>query len=159
MNYTDNHLKLGSRLRFVTVLVAIFLAFPVFSQTVLNQPSQVVEQQAIDNCYVLQQKFEYPYYYCDCHEYNNVDFHFGLDTVITDTLWFTATLSELKNGMSAYWFSDKPIRLELFALCHSTVPTFTMNVGGNSMRDIDVDFINNKLAEMGGGLVVSDGEK
>ena len=147
--YKDNRINMKHLLRFLTALIAIIFSTSGFSQTALYPPSQVPEQQAIDRCDIIQKTFNYPYYYCDCHENNTVDFYFGLDTIITDTLWFSASIAELKYGMSAYWFSDKPIRLELYALCSSTDPTFTMTVGGNTMRDIDVDFINKKLSEMG----------
>lgn len=140
----------SSRLRQLSV-VALMLVQPLFlaAQTASVAPSQLPEVQAIERCDLIQKTFNYPYYYCDCAEDNTVDFHFGLDTIISDTLWFSATVSELRYGMSAYWFSDKGIRLELYALCSSTEPTLTMTVGGNTMRDIDVDFINAKLADMG----------
>lgn len=132
-------------------VVALMLVQPLFllAQKAIGNPSQLPDEQVIERCDLIQKTFNYPYYYCDCAEDNTVEFHFGLDTVITDTLWFSATVSELKYGLSAYWFSDKGIRLELYALCSSTEPTYTMSVGANTMRDIDVDFINSKLADMG----------
>ena len=76
-------------------------------------------------------------------------FQFGMDMEISDTIWFSATIPELKQGLSAYWFSTKGIRLELYALCSSTAPTMTITVGGNTMREMDINFINQKLDEMG----------
>ena len=143
----QNRIALLSRL-----LIAVVMLIPAgfaSAQSLVGEPARAAENSAIDRCDIIQKTFNYPYYYCECAQDNTVEFHFGLDTVITDTLWFSATVSELKHGMSAYWFSDKPVHLELYALCSSTQPTFTMNVGANTMRDIDVDFINNKLAEMG----------
>ncbi|MBR1923247.1 MAG: hypothetical protein IJ838_05820 [Paludibacteraceae bacterium] len=112
--------------------------------------STAQERQPEDKtCEAIRHTFNYPYYYCDCVMDNTVEFQFGMDTIISDTLWFSATVSDLRMGMSAYWFSSKGIRLEVFALCSSVSPALTLTVGGNTMRDIDVDFINKKLAEMG----------
>ena len=143
------HSIIAHSLRLLTVATMLLSSAAIMAQNIAYAPSQIDEKKAIDRCDIIQKTFNYPYYYCDCFENNTVDFHFGMDTIITDTLWFSATISELKFGMSAYWFSDKPIRLEMYALCSSTEPTFTMTVGGNTMRDIDVDFINSKMEQMG----------
>jgi len=140
-----NNSKQYQNAPFVLMLLMLVCTSLLYAQTPVQAPDNAV----IERCDLIQKTFNYPYYYCDCFEDNTVEFHFGLDTVITDTLWFSATVSELKYGMSAYWFSDKPIRLELYAICSSTEPTLTFTVGGNTMKDIDVDFINSKLAEMG----------
>ncbi len=133
-------------MRYVCVSLALFSAVLLQAQSSVDAREQSPQDRSCD---LIQKRFGYPYYYCNCAVENTVDFHFGLDTVITDTLWFAATVSELKHGMSAYWFSDKPIHLDLFALCSSTESSYSINVGGNTMRDIDVEFINSKLAEMG----------
>lgn len=90
-----------------------------------------------------------PYYYCDCRE-KAIEFNFGLDMVINDTTWFKASVDQLKQGLSAYWFANTSVTIDVFALCNSSEPSFTLAVGANSMREKDVSEINQKIDEMGG---------
>lgn len=91
---------------------------------------------------------EAPYYYCDCHESSRT-FAFPLEEEITDTVWYTATVDDLKQGISAYWFSDCSVTMEVYAMCTSKEPTISMTIGKNQMREIDVAKINQKISEMG----------
>ena len=91
---------------------------------------------------------EAPYYYCDCHESSRA-FAFPLEEEITDTVWYTATVDDLKQGISAYWFSDCSVTMEVYAMCTSKEPTISMTIGQNQMREIDVEKINQKISEMG----------
>ena len=118
------------------------------AMSVMAQEQPVQAPQWSSACDSAQQQLELPSHYCACKE-GSIDFHFPLDMELNDTVWFTATVSELRQGMSAYWFSDCSITLEVFAFCFSKVPTISVTVGGNLMRDIDADFINKKLDEMG----------
>lgn len=89
----------------------------------------------------------YPYYYCDC--YTSPEFGFPLMNTISDTTWYTATVNDLKQGMSAYWFADCSVTFEIYAFCTSDAPSVAMTVGPNQMREMDVAKINQKLDEMG----------
>lgn len=90
---------------------------------------------------------ELPYYYCSCKEFSNA-FTFPLETEITDTVWYTASLNDLKRGVSAYWFSNTSVTMEIYAFCSSIGPTFSFTVGPNQMKDMDSQKINAKLAEL-----------
>lgn len=87
-------------------------------------------------------------FFCEC-EYNSIPFAFPIDTVISDTVWYTATVEDLKQGISAYWFADCSVTMEVYALCQSNEPTFTLTIGRNQMREMDVNTINKKIEEMG----------
>lgn len=87
-------------------------------------------------------------FFCEC-EFNSHPFAFPVDTVIADTTWFTATADDLKRGISAYWFADCSVTMEVYAMCVSQEPTFTLTIGRNQMREMDVTKINKKIEEMG----------
>lgn len=89
-----------------------------------------------------------PYYYCECRNTSR-PFAFPLEVEVTDTMWYSATLDDMKQGLSAYWFSDCSITFEIYAFCSSKVPSFTMTVNANQMREMSVEMINKKLEEMG----------
>ena len=104
--------------------------------------------QTRKECEQDREKIHAPYYYCDCHMDNHV-FSFPLDTVINDTTWYTATMDDLRQGISAYWFADCSVTIEIYAFCTGYSPIFTMTVGRNQMRDVDAEFINKKISEAG----------
>jgi len=90
----------------------------------------------------------YPYYYCDCRN-SSTEFSFPLETTITDTVWYQASVDDMKQGLSAYWFADCSVTFEVYAFCSSKAPTISMTVNANTMREMDVAKINQKLEEMG----------
>ena len=89
-----------------------------------------------------------PYFYCDC-SMNSRPFAFPVEEEITDTVWYTASVDDLKKGISAYWFADCSVTMEVYAMCTSKSPTISLTIGKNQMRDVDVAKINEKLSEMG----------
>lgn len=89
-----------------------------------------------------------PYYYCQCRNTSRV-FQFPLEVQITDTMWFSATIDDMRAGLSAYWFADCSVTFEVFAFCSSKVPTVTLTVGQNQMREMSIEEINAKLEQMG----------
>lgn len=99
-------------------------------------------------CDSTQRILDLPYYYCECTESARA-FAFPYEGEVKDTMWFTATMEDLRQGVSAYWFSNSSVTMEVYAFCTSKVPTITLTVGPNQMRDIDVAKINKKLDEMG----------
>jgi len=90
----------------------------------------------------------YPEHYCVCRSTSRV-FSFPLEVAVSDTMWFSSTVEDMKQGLSAYWFADCSITFEVYAFCSSKIPTITMTVGANQMREMDVATINQKLDEMG----------
>ena len=90
----------------------------------------------------------YPYHYCKCHE-EAIPFFYTIEAQITDTVWFWAEIEDLRQGISAYWFADCSVTMELYAYCTSKEPTISMTVGKDQMREKDMTEINRKLDEMG----------
>ncbi len=112
------------------------------------QEEPPIDSLAQYDCPTLAKMIEAPYYYCDCKENSSV-FAFPVETEVTDTVWYTASIDDLKQGISAYWFADCAVTMEVYAFCMSKEPTFTWTVGGNQMRDWDYLKIGKKLDEMG----------
>jgi len=124
------------------VFIIVFLAWATMAVAQHDAP------QWSDDCLYTSAALGLPAHYCACHEGSDT-FQFPLDRVLTDTVWYTASVNDLKQGLSAYWFADCSVTMEVFAFCTSKVPTFTITVGKNRMVDVDVDYINSKLDEMG----------
>lgn len=90
----------------------------------------------------------YPDHYCTCRN-TSQNFQYPLDVEVTDTVWYAASVNDLRQGLSAYWFSDCSITFEVYAFCSSKTPTIQLTVGPNQMCDLDVAEINRRLDEMG----------
>lgn len=142
------------KLRHFALSLALFGATVTVS---LNaQTENYVEQLPSDeeiaegswSCELERKIFGYKYYFCDCKE-TSIPFEFGMDMTISDTTWFSAPISELRKGLTAYWFANCQIQLEVYAFCSSKEPTFSLRVSPNQMKDMDVTDINKKLDEMG----------
>lgn len=91
---------------------------------------------------------ENPYYYDDCW-YASIPFTFPLEREIKDTVWYTATLDDIKRGVSASWYSDVSVTIDVYAFCTSKIPSFSLTVGPNQLREMEVEKINKKIEEMG----------
>ncbi len=124
------------------LLIALMLMTSVCVMADNTEPSDVVDCDSLARFYNAQS------FFCDC-EYDSHPFAFPLDTVISDTVWFTATVEDLKQGLSAYWFSNSSVTMEVYAICQSSEPTFTLTIGANQMREMDINTINKKIDEMG----------
>lgn len=124
------------------ILIAWMMMTSMVIMAANTQPSDTV------GCDSLARFYHAKPFFCDC-EYNSRPFSFPMDTVIADTTWFTATAEDLKQGISAYWFADCAVTMEVYALCQSSEPTFTLTIGANQMREMDVNTINQKIDEMG----------
>lgn len=92
--------------------------------------------------------YKAPDFFCEC-TYNSRPFSFPLDTVISDTVWYTATINDVLQGISAYWFADCPVTIEVYILCVSQEPTVKITVGKNRMKEMDVTEIGRRLEEAG----------
>ena len=89
-----------------------------------------------------------PDHYCECRTTSQA-FQFPLKEEISTPRWFSTTLDDMQRGLSAYWISDDTITFEIYAFCSSDIPTITMSVGPNQMREMSVEAINAKLESMG----------
>lgn len=133
----------------VTIVLAVFLGTSFDASAYAQALPRALSAEALmSDCEKEAERFNYPYYYCDCKEQGRA-FQFGLDIEVADTMWFSASMDQLKQGMSAYWFSNCTVGIEVYALCSSKEPAFSMVVGRNQMREKDVAEINKKLEEMG----------
>lgn len=90
-----------------------------------------------------------PATYCEC-TYNTTPFYFPVDTVLTEPVWFSATMDDIKQGISAYWFSTDSVALEVYAFCISHAPAFSMIVPPNRMYEMPVEEINKRLENLPG---------
>lgn len=124
------------------------MTFLLTALTAISVNSAPIRQIGSPDCETARQQMEAPYYYCDCFENSNT-FSFPLEAEITDTVWYIASVDDLKKGISAYWFSDCSVTMEVYAMCTSKAPTISLTIGKNQMRDVDVAKINEKLNEMG----------
>ena len=85
-----------------------------------------------------------PYYYCECHvESQSVSMPF--ETTVRDTMWFSAGMNELRKGMTAYWFSEDSVAMEVYAFCTDKTPLLTTTIGGNKMQEIDATEIRKQI--------------
>jgi len=109
---------------------------------------QPAEMPALSGCEALRKVMGLPYYYCDCEE-KSTTFAFPLEEEIKDTMWYSASVNDLRQGISAYWFADCSVTLEVYAFCTSKEPTFSVTVEPNQMCDVDVTKINQQIEEMG----------
>lgn len=114
----------------------------------LHMSAQMVLQCDTDVFYQAY-KDSLPAHYCEC-TYSSQAFAFPIDTVLSEPVWFTATIDDIKQGISAYWFSSSAVTIDVYAFCMSTTPTFSMTVGPNRMSEMDMNKINQKLDEIGG---------
>ena len=107
------------------------------------------ETMVTHTCETWRKSMGYPYHYCYCKEESET-FQFPLDRIVSDTMWFDANINDLKHGISAYWFADCAVTIEVYAFCSSKTPTISITVGANRMTSKSEEEINKKLAEMGG---------
>lgn len=121
-------------------LFVILLACMAFSGV-------VAQEVTMEECERIRIAQKAPYYYCSCHlESDTVDF--PMDRVVRDTVWFTATMSSIRKGLSAYWISEDSVTVDMFMFCTDKLPLMTMTIGGNKMHEIDAAEIQKRLDEM-----------
>jgi hypothetical protein len=92
---------------------------------------------------------EVPAHYCDCH-INSTEMPFPAQTAVSDSAWYTCKGFKdiLKNGMTAYWFADCKITMDVYVSCIFEQPAVHMTIGPNSMREIDPEEIKQKTGDM-----------
>ena len=90
----------------------------------------------------------YPYYYCECRN-ASTPFQYPVSVDLTDTVWYSASVNDLRQGLCAYWFGDCSVTFEVYAFCSSKTPSFVMTCDPNQMHEMDAAEINRRLDEMG----------
>ena len=90
-----------------------------------------------------------PETYCEC-TYNTIPFAFPIDTVLTEPVWFSAKMDDIKQGISAYWFSTDSVVMDVYAFCISHRPAISMIVPPNRMYEMPVEEINQRISELPG---------
>ena len=95
----------------------------------------------------------FPDHYCDCYVDNQrissldalKDLHFN------DSIWFTTSSNTFTEaGMTAYLFSESDVQVKIFQKCSSDKPLFATDVPKNQTRDMDHQYILDKMAQNGG---------
>ena len=129
-------------------MVKRLLSIVLLAVTVLAhaQEPALAPQQMEDYCWG--KLPGYPEHYCTCRN-TSTSFSYPLQVAVTDTMWFSASVNDLKQGLSAYWFADCSVTFEVYAFCSSKTPTFVMTTGANQMCEMDMTEINARLEEMG----------
>lgn len=120
---------------------------PLFLLLICLFSTGIYAQTTQYSCEELQRRNNYPYFYCDCQD--AVPFHFPLDATISDTTWFTATFNDIKQGLCAYWFSDESVTFEIYGYCTSRIPVIQMTIGGNRMKEMSIEEINERIKAAG----------
>lgn len=101
-----------------------------------------------NSCEEIRQCLNAPAYYCACQD--ALPFAYGLDTVLTEPTWYKGALSQLQEGITAYWFASKPVRVEVYPLCSSAEPLLGQTIRGNGGYSWTVDEIADKMALLEG---------
>ena len=126
--------------RLLTIGVMLWVSLLMWAQ-----PAYAPEWSS--SCELVRKTMGYPHHYCACWEGSNT-FAYPLEQMVRDTAWYTASLDDLKQGITAYWFSDCSVTIELFAFCSASLPTITYTIGPNQVCDVDKAEINKRLNEM-----------
>ena len=123
-----------------TNLLAILLVFAALSNV-------CAQQVTMEECERIRIGLKAPYYYCSCH-FESDTVVFPVDTVVRDTMWFTTSMSNIRRGLSAYWFSEDSVSVDVFMFCTDKVPLMSLTVGGNQMREVDAAEVTERLDNM-----------
>jgi hypothetical protein len=128
------------------VLVAILSV--VLACSAFGQEGTEITPEEWEACERISRNVEAPYYFCECN-LTSVPFEFPLELEVTDTMWFSSKLEDLEQGVSAFWFSNCAVTLEVYAFCTSKVPTLSFDVPANRMYEMSVEQIEHRLEGMG----------
>lgn len=123
--------------RYLLAILIVFAALPTVR----------AQQVTMEECERIRIGLKAPYYYCSCH-FESDTIVFPIDAVVRDTMWFTATLSDIRKGLSAYWFSEDSVNMDVFTFCTDRVPLMSLTVGGNMMLEIDAAEVEERLNNM-----------
>lgn len=88
-----------------------------------------------------------PGHFCECSV--SEKFSFPLDTKLTGTVWYNATLGAVKQGITAYLYADCEVKIDILLTCALSYAAYSYTLSPNQTRDISADAIENKLASAG----------
>lgn len=99
-------------------------------------------------CEWLQKMTGLPSHFCACQE-DSKKFSFPLDTYLTETVWYNATLGDIKQGITAYLYADCEVQVEIYISCSFSSASYSYTLSPNQTRDINADAIEKKLESAG----------
>lgn len=129
----------------------ILLSSMLFSMLTAVSAQDIAQQPADEAswlCELERKMLGAKHFYCDCKE-ESIEFSYPMNVEIADTMWFDASVNDLKKGLTAFIYSDCSMQIDIFAFCSSKEPSISMTIGKNQMREMDVATINKKIEEMG----------
>lgn len=130
--------------RIYILTVFVLTAMPAL----LAEHTTIAPDRVTSACEWLRKLSGLPTHYCYCLEESHT-FAFPLDTRITGSVWYTATLGDVKQGITAYLYADCEVKIDIYSLCSSDNAMYSYTLSPNQTRDINSDAIENKLASMG----------
>ena len=130
------------RIYILTVFLVTAISF------IQAEHTATVPDKVSSTCEWIRKLSGLPTHYCYCLEESHT-FAFPLDTRITEPVWYTATLGDVKQGITAYLYADCEVKIDMYSLCSSDNAMYSYTLSPNQTRDINSDAIENKLASMG----------
>lgn len=89
-----------------------------------------------------------PSHYCDCLD--GIPFQYGLDTILSDTIWYRTVVKDiLDGGIAAYWFSSNEVSIDLFIMCSLTTPNKKISLTKNTSEILSTAQIKAILGSTG----------
>lgn len=133
----------------------IYIALLLLATAVVAQEQMGLQDQpdkASWLCELQEKTGLVPSYYCECYEEKS-SFKLPMDITLKASKWYDCTLGQLKNGMTAYLYSDCDVTLDIYGSCSLFSPSYTYTFEQNQARDVDgekvVNKVTEKLAEVG----------
>lgn len=133
----------------------IYIALLLLATTAVAQEQMGLQDQpdkASWYCELQEAMGIVPSYYCECSEEKS-SFKLPMDITLKASQWYDCTLGQLKNGMTAYLYSDCDVTLDIYGACTLFSPSYTYTFEQNQARDVDgekvVEKVTEKLAEVG----------
>jgi len=130
------------RIYILTVILVTAISF------IQAEHTATVPDKVSSTCEWIRKLSGLPTHYCYSLEESHT-FAFPLDIRITEPVWYTATLGDVKQGITAYLYADCEVKIDIYSLCSSDNAMYSYTLSPNQTRDINSDAIENKLASMG----------
>lgn len=127
----------------------IYIALLLLATAAVAQEQMVLQDQpdkASWLCELQEKTGLVPSYYCECYE-ENTSFKLPMDITPNASKWYGCTLGQLKNGMTAYLYSDCDVTLDIYGSCALSSPSYTYTFAQNQARDVDGDKVVEKMTE------------
>lgn len=127
----------------------IYIALLLLATTTVAQEQMGLQDQpdkASWLCELQEKTGLVPSYYCECYE-ENTSFKLPMDITPNASKWYACTLKQLKNGMTAYLYSDCDVTLDIYGSCALSSPSYTYTFAQNQARDVDGDKVVEKMTE------------